>query len=138
MPAIRAWLSAFILTSASSVKSCVPHLTHLVHSGAPCLFRPIIEQAVVLSKRLRNKISGFTTHLMKRISAAPSAASPSSSRRRSASARTTTSPRSLPTKVLLESLNFDSIQVNVITPVLAVPERDERRERRIVSGAGRS
>ncbi|KAF8173462.1 hypothetical protein BJ912DRAFT_1065162 [Pholiota molesta] len=83
--------------------------------------RIISEVAVVPSKRLRNKTSGFTTHLMKCISAAPSAASTSSSRRRSASARTTTSPRSLPTKALLESLNFDSIQVNVITPVLAVP-----------------
>jgi small subunit ribosomal protein S17e len=30
-----------------------------------------IDQAVIPSKRLRNKISGFTTHLMKRIQRGP-------------------------------------------------------------------
>jgi len=42
------------------------------------------------------------------------------------------------TKDLLHSLNFDSIPVNVVTPVTAIPERGPRRERRNVPGAGRS
>ncbi|KAG6867051.1 40S ribosomal protein S17 [Termitomyces sp. T159_Od127] len=42
------------------------------------------------------------------------------------------------TKEMLTALNFDSIPVNVIAPVLAVPERGPRRERRNVPGAGRS
>ncbi|KAF9007619.1 ribosomal protein S17e [Cyathus striatus] len=41
------------------------------------------------------------------------------------------------TKALLEHLNFDSITVNVVVPVVAVPERPGRRERRTVPGAGR-
>jgi len=41
-------------------------------------------------------------------------------------------------QALLDSLNFDSIAVSVITPVVAVPERGPRRERRNVPGAGRS
>jgi hypothetical protein len=45
---------------------------------------------------------------------------------------------SLLPQALLDSLNFDSIAVNVITPVVAVPERGPRRERRNVPGAGRS
>ena len=40
-------------------------------------------------------------------------------------------------QALLDQLNFDSIPVNVVTPVTAAPERP-RRERRNVPGAGRS
>lgn len=36
---------------------------------------------------------------------------------------------------LLHALNFDSIQVTVVNPVIAVPERGPRRERRNVPGA---
>jgi small subunit ribosomal protein S17e len=41
---------------------------------------------------------------------------------------------------LLDSLNFDSIPVNVVVPVTAVPERGagQRRERRAVPGAART
>jgi len=41
------------------------------------------------------------------------------------------------TQDLLRSLNFDNISVSVVTPVVAVPERGPRRERRNVPGAGR-
>ena len=41
-------------------------------------------------------------------------------------------------QALLESLNFDTIVVNVVVPVTAVPERGGRRERRNVPGAARS
>ena len=44
-----------------------PRLTLDFHTNK----RIIDEVAVVPSKRLRNKISGFTTHLMKRIQRAP-------------------------------------------------------------------
>ena len=39
---------------------------------------------------------------------------------------------------LLKSLNFESIPVTVENPVIAVPERGPRRERRTVPGAGRA
>jgi len=42
------------------------------------------------------------------------------------------------TKDLLKSLNFESIPVTVENPVIAVPERGPRRERRNVPGAGRA
>lgn len=38
---------------------------------------------------------------------------------------------------LLHALNFDSVQVSVVQPVIAVPERGPRRDRRNVPGAGR-
>ncbi|KAF5384056.1 hypothetical protein D9615_003140 [Tricholomella constricta] len=41
------------------------------------------------------------------------------------------------TKELLVALNFESIPVSVMVPVVAVPERGPRRERRNVPGAGR-
>ncbi|KAG6818724.1 40S ribosomal protein S17 [Arthromyces matolae] len=43
------------------------------------------------------------------------------------------------TKELLVALNFDSIPVNVVAPVVvSLPERGPRREKRNVPGAGRS
>jgi hypothetical protein len=54
-------------TSASSMKSCVSYFRD-IHLGILDLVRA---QAVVPSKRLRNKIAGFTTHLMKRIQRGP-------------------------------------------------------------------
>jgi small subunit ribosomal protein S17e len=112
--------------------------------------RIIDEVATVPSKRLRNKISGFTTHLMKRIQKGPvrgiSFKLQEEERERkdnyvpevSALDTSVTGLEVDPdTKALLDSLNFD-IPVNVITPVLAVPERGQRRERRNVPGAGRS
>ena len=49
------------------VRLCLP-LLHPIH---PLTHPSILKQAVVPSKRLRNKISGFTTHLMKRIQRGP-------------------------------------------------------------------
>lgn len=39
---------------------------------------------------------------------------------------------------LLHALNFDSVQVSVVQPVVAVPERGPRGPRRNVPGAARS
>ena len=38
---------------------------------------------------------------------------------------------------MLKALNFDSIPVRVVQPIIAQPERGVRRERRNVPGAGR-
>jgi small subunit ribosomal protein S17e len=46
--------------------------------------------------------------------------------------------RSFYVQALLTALNFDSLTVNVVVPVLAVPERGPRRERRNVPGAART
>ncbi|KAF8173470.1 ribosomal protein S17e [Pholiota molesta] len=129
------------------IEKYYPRLTLDFHTNK----RIIDEVALVPSKRLRNKISGFTTHLMKRIQRGPvrgiSFKLQEEERERkdnyvpevSALDTSATGLEVDPdTKALLESLNFDSIQVNVITPVLAVPERGQRRERRAVPGAGRS
>ncbi|KAM0832406.1 hypothetical protein ACQ4PT_064928 [Festuca glaucescens] len=57
--------------------------------------KKVLEEVSILqSKRLRNKVAGFTTHLMRRIQRGPVRASPSSCRRRSASAAWTSSRRS--------------------------------------------
>ncbi|KAF9471093.1 40S ribosomal protein S17 [Pholiota conissans] len=129
------------------IEKYYPRLTLDFHTNK----RIIDEVAVVPSKRLRNKISGFTTHLMKRIQRGPvrgiSFKLQEEERERkdnyvpevSALDTSATGLEVDPdTKALLESLNFDSIAVSVITPVLAVPERGQRRERRNVPGAGRS
>ncbi|KAG6887023.1 hypothetical protein C0992_001165 [Termitomyces sp. T32_za158] len=128
------------------IEKYYPRLTLDFHTNK----RIIDEVAVVPSKRLRNKISGFTTHLMKRIQRGPvrgiSFKLQEEERERKdnyvpevsaldVSAGLEVDPQ---TKELLTALNFDSIPVNVIAPVLAVPERGPRRERRNVPGAGRS
>ncbi|KAJ7880340.1 40S ribosomal protein S17 [Mycena olivaceomarginata] len=109
-------------------------------------------QAVVPSKRLRNKISGFTTHLMKRIQKGPvrgiSFKLQEEERERKdnyvpevSALDTSVSGLEIDpdTKALLTALNFDSIQVTVAVPVTALPERSgpggPRRERRNVPGA---
>ncbi|KAF8188001.1 ribosomal S17-domain-containing protein [Pholiota molesta] len=138
-------LEVEMLTVAAG--TAYPRLTLDFHTNK----RIIDEVAVVPSKRLRNKISGFTTHPMKRIQRGLvrgiSFKLQEDERERkdnyvpevSALDTSATGLEVDPdTKALLESLNFDSIQVNVITPVLAVPERGQRRERRAVPGAGRS
>ncbi|KAF8963495.1 40S ribosomal protein S17 [Flammula alnicola] len=129
------------------IEKYYPRLTLDFHTNK----RIIDEVAVVPSKRLRNKISGFTTHLMKRIQRGPvrgiSFKLQEEERERkdnyvpevSALDTSATGLEVDPdTKALLDSLNFDSIAVNIITPVLAVPERGQRRERRNVPGAGRT
>jgi small subunit ribosomal protein S17e len=124
-------------------------------------------QAVVPSKRLRNKISGFTTHLMRRIQKGPvrgiSFKLQEEERERKdnyvpeVSALDTSvtgleidpetkvcrSPITLVILVsyraqeLLHALNFDSIAHTVVQPVTALPERGPRRGGRNVPGSGR-
>ncbi|KAK7439411.1 ribosomal protein S17e [Dendrothele bispora CBS 962.96] len=127
------------------IEKYYPRLTLDFHTNK----RIIDEVAVVPSKRLRNKISGFTTHLMKRIQKGPvrgiSFKLQEEERERKdnyvpeVSALDTSAGLEVDqeTKDLLRSLNFDNISVSVVTPVVAVPERGPRRERRNVPGAGR-
>ncbi|KZS87997.1 40S ribosomal protein S17 [Sistotremastrum niveocremeum HHB9708] len=132
------------------IEKYYPRLTLDFHTNK----RIIDEVAVVPSKRLRNKISGFTTHLMKRIQRGPvrgiSFKLQEEERERKdnyvpevSALDTTVNPLEIDpdTKSLLHALNFDSIPATV-TPVQAyvVPERGPRRtgERRNVPGAGRS
>ena len=60
-----------IPTSELSMKSCVFDFLSSIPFTHSLTHLPIQKQAVVPSKRLRNKISGFTTHLMKRIQRGP-------------------------------------------------------------------
>ncbi|KAF8497535.1 ribosomal protein S17e [Russula emetica] len=130
------------------IEKYYPRLTLDFHTNK----RIIDEVAVVPSKRLRNKVSGFTTHLMKRIQRGPvrgiSFKLQEEERERKdnyvpeVSALDTTASGGLvvdpDTKDLLKALNFESIPVTVENPVIAVPERGPRRERRNVPGAGRA
>ncbi|TFK31346.1 40S ribosomal protein S17 [Crucibulum laeve] len=129
------------------IEKYYPRLTLDFHTNK----RIIDEVAVVPSKRLRNKISGFTTHLMKRIQKGPvrgiSFKLQEEERERKdnyvpevSALDTTVSGLEVDpeTKALLDSLNFESISVNVVVPVITQPDRGPRRERRNVPGAGRS
>ncbi|KAE9396929.1 40S ribosomal protein S17 [Gymnopus androsaceus JB14] len=129
------------------IEKYYPRLTLDFHTNK----RIIDEVAVVPSKRLRNKISGFTTHLMKRIQKGPvpgiSFKLQEEERERKDNyvpevSALDTSVAGLEvdpeTKALLTALNFDSIQVTIAAPIVAVPERGPRRERRNVPGAARS
>jgi len=129
------------------IEKYYPRLTLDFHTNK----RIIDEVAVVPSKRLRNKISGFTTHLMKRIQRGPvrgiSFKLQEEERERkdnyvpevsALSTSVTGLEVDVQTKELLVALNFESIPINVIQPVVAAPERAPRRERRNVPGAGRS
>jgi len=129
------------------IEKYYPRLTLDFHTNK----RIIDEVAVVPSKRLRNKIAGFTTHLMRRIQKGPvrgiSFKLQEEERERkdnyvpetSALDTTATGLDVDPdTKELLRALNFDSVPVNVVIPTSAVPERAPRRERKNVPGAGRS
>ncbi|KAJ6561248.1 40S ribosomal protein S17 [Mycena latifolia] len=131
------------------IEKYYPRLTLDFHTNK----RIIDEVAVVPSKRLRNKISGFTTHLMKRIQKGPvrgiSFKLQEEERERKdnyvpeVSALDTSASGGLEidpdTKALLTALNFDSIPVSIVVPVTAQPERSgpggPRRERRNVPGA---
>ncbi|KZT01565.1 40S ribosomal protein S17 [Laetiporus sulphureus 93-53] len=129
------------------IEKYYPRLTLDFHTNK----RTIDEVAVVPSKRLRNKIAGFTTHLMKRIQRGPvrgiSFKLQEEERERKDNyvpeiSALDTSVNGLEvdpdTEALLRSLNFDSIPHSVVQPVVAQPERGPRRERRNVPGAGRS
>ncbi|KAJ8595732.1 ribosomal protein S17e [Rhizopogon salebrosus TDB-379] len=127
------------------IEKYYPRLTLDFHTNK----RIIDEVAVVPSKRLRNKVSGFTTHLMKRIQRGPvrgiSFKLQEEERERKDNyvpevSALDTSATGLEidkdTSDLLKALNFDSIPVTVVQTVIQQPERP-RRERRNVPGAGR-
>ncbi|KAI8139225.1 40S ribosomal protein S17-like protein [Fennellomyces sp. T-0311] len=99
------------------------------------------EVAIISSKRLRNKIAGFTTHLMKRISRGPvrgiSFKLQEEERERrdnfvpeQSALDTTTIEIDPDTQDLLKSLNFDLPNVQVTQPVAASAATDVRRPRR--------
>ncbi|KAI8336777.1 ribosomal protein rps17 [Chlamydoabsidia padenii] len=99
------------------------------------------EVAIITTKRLRNKIAGFTTHLMRRISRGPvrgiSFKLQEEERERrdnyvpEESALKTSAIQIDPdTKALLASLNFDDLPgVQVTNPVAANSQSDVRRPR---------
>ncbi|KAI9313879.1 40S ribosomal protein S17-A [Dichotomocladium elegans] len=100
------------------------------------------EVAIISSKRLRNKIAGFTTHLMKRISRGPvrgiSFKLQEEERERrdnyvpEFSALDTSAIEIDPdTQDLLKSLNFENLPgVQVTNPIAAQAQADARRPRR--------
>ncbi|PWZ00870.1 hypothetical protein BCV70DRAFT_216215 [Testicularia cyperi] len=110
--------------------------------------RVIDEVAIIPSKRLRNKIAGFTTHLMKRIQRGPvrgiSFKLQEEERERKdqyvpeVSALDTSATGGLEvdpdTKDMLRSFGFDSLPVTVSAPVTAYQAPERRRH---VVGAGR-
>merc|ERR1712072_41044 len=99
------------------------------------------EVALIGSKRLRNKIAGFTTHLMKRIQRGPvrgiSFKLQEEERERKdnyvpevSALDTQGAPLDVDpeTKDMLRSMGFDAIPVNVAQPVIesSLPRRDRR------------
>ncbi|CAM0142575.1 40S ribosomal protein S17.e.B [Umbelopsis sp. WA50703] len=100
------------------------------------------EVAIIASKRLRNKIAGFTTHLMKRISRGPvrgiSFKLQEEERERKdnyvpefSALDTSVIEIDPDTKELLKSLNFENLPgVQVSAPVTASQQADFRRPRR--------
>ncbi|KIJ28161.1 hypothetical protein M422DRAFT_215447 [Sphaerobolus stellatus SS14] len=128
------------------IEKYYPRLTLDFHTNK----RIIDEVAVVPSKRLRNKIAGFTTHLMKRIQKGPvrgiSFKLQEEERERKdnyvpeISALDTTvhalevDPE---TKDLLKALNFESIAVTVTVPTTQQAYVPRGRGPRTVPGAGR-
>ncbi|KAF8900921.1 ribosomal protein S17e [Hymenopellis radicata] len=123
------------------IEKYYPRLTLDFHTNK----RIVDEVAVVPSKRLRNKISGFTTHLMKRIQKGPVRGISFKLQEEERERKDNYVPEvsalegelevDQETKDLLHALNFDSIPVTVAQPI--IPDRAPRRERRNVPGAGR-
>ncbi|KAK7678023.1 hypothetical protein QCA50_018963 [Cerrena zonata] len=127
------------------IEKYYPRLTLDFHTNK----RILDEVADVPSKRLRNKIAGFTTHLMKRIQKGPvrgiSFKLQEEERERKDNyvpevSALDTSVSGLDvdpdTKELLNALNFESVQVNVVA--LVAQTTDRRGPRRTVPGAARS
>ncbi|KAI6001964.1 40S ribosomal protein S17 [Pisolithus albus] len=127
------------------IEKYYPRLTLDFHTNK----RIIDEVATVQSKRLRNKIAGFTTHLMKRIQRGPvrgiSFKLQEEERERKdnyvpevSALDTSTAGLDVDpdTELMLKNLNFD-LPVNVVPVTIVQPERGPRRERRTVPGAGR-
>ncbi|KAG8914870.1 40S ribosomal protein S17 [Tulasnella sp. 419] len=130
------------------IEKYYPRLTLDFHTNK----RIIDEVALVPSKRLRNKISGFTTHLMKRIQKGPvrgiSFKLQEEERERKDNYVPEVSALDVregglevdpDTKDLLRALNFDSLPVTVSAPITGYvpPERGPRRGGRPVPGSGR-
>ncbi|KAI8379733.1 40S ribosomal protein S17-B [Radiomyces spectabilis] len=100
------------------------------------------EVTIIQSKRLRNKIAGFTTHLMKRISRGPVRGISFKLQEEERERRDNFVPEfsaldtsvieiDPDTKELLKSLNFENVPgVQVTNPVAASAHSDLRRPRR--------
>ncbi|WWD04878.1 40S ribosomal protein S17-A [Kwoniella europaea PYCC6329] len=127
------------------IEKYYPRLTLDFHTNK----RLLDEVASVPSKRLRNKVAGFTTHLMKRIQKGPvrgiSFKLQEEERERkdqyvpdvSALAANAESPLEVDneTKDLLKSLGFDDLNVNVVNVSANAPRE---RKTRFVPGSGRA
>lgn len=98
------------------------------------------EVAIIPSKRLRNKIAGFTTHLMKRIQKGPVRGISFKLQEEERERKDNYVPevsaldtQGVPlevdpdTKDLLKSLGFDALPVNVVAPSTAFEGRPARR-----------
>ncbi|KAG8986946.1 40S ribosomal protein S17 [Tulasnella sp. JGI-2019a] len=124
------------------IEKYYPRLTLDFHTNK----RTISEVASVPTKRLRNKIAGFTTHLMKRIQKGPVRGISFKLQEEERERKDNYVPEvsaidysngidvDPDTKELLKALNFDSLPVNVTAPVTnyVAPERPKRR---VVPGA---
>ncbi|WVR06334.1 40S ribosomal protein S17-A [Kwoniella sp. DSM 27419] len=127
------------------IEKYYPRLTLDFHTNK----RLLDEVASVPSKRLRNKVAGFTTHLMKRIQKGPvrgiSFRLQEEERERkdqyvpevSALAANADAPLEVDseTKDLLKSLGYDDLNVNVVNVTANAPRE---RKTRFVPGAGRA
>ncbi|CAG7846664.1 40S ribosomal protein S17-A [Serendipita indica DSM 11827] len=128
------------------IEKYYPRLTNDFHTNK----RIIDEVAVVPSKRLRNKISGFTTHLMRRIQKGPVRGISYKLQEEERERKDNYVPEvsaldvgeeglsvDADTKEMLRSLNFDNINVTIV-PVNAYVPTNTGRQRRNVPGAGRA
>ncbi|KAF8330803.1 ribosomal protein S17e [Cantharellus anzutake] len=128
------------------IEKYYPRLTLDFHTNK----RVIDEVAVVPSKRLRNKISGYTTHLMKRIQRGPVRGISFKLQEEEREKKDNYVPEvsaldysaglevDPDTKDLLKHLNFDHLPVTVGAQVTGNPLVERRGPRRYVPGAGRS
>merc|ERR1711990_1019180 len=127
--------------SRAAIEHYYPRLTVDFHTNKAIMD----EVAIIGSKRLRNKISGFTTHLMKRIQKGPvrgiSFRLQEEERERKdqyvpdvSALDNGDAPLDVDaeTKDLLRSLGMDSIPVNVV----AVGASEPQQRKRFVPGAG--
>ncbi|CAD6578778.1 MAG: 40S ribosomal protein S17 [Cyphobasidiales sp. Tagirdzhanova-0007] len=118
------------------IEKYYPRLTLDFHTNK----RICDEIAIIPSKRLRNKIAGFTTHLMKRIQKGPvrgiSFKLQEEERERkdnyvpeTSALDTTATPLEVDpdTKDLLRSIGMDNLNVNVQVPVTQSSFNDRRR-----------